>query len=128
MHTTPGITPLMTPLEDILRNKFIPAITGRKAVTNEERQLLALLCKNGGLGIINPTCVADEQYDASIDVTKPLVELILEQKFEYSGDVDFKQTRRKLRIKQNRRQKYKEEMQNMTLPENLRRSTELHGE
>ena len=128
MRTTPGITALMTPLEDILRNKFIPAITGRKAVTDEERQLLALPCKNGGLGIINPTCVADEQYDASTNVTKPLVELILEQKFEYSGDVEFEQTRRKLQIKQHRRQKYNEEMKNMILPDNLRRSTELTSE
>lgn len=73
--------PLMTPLKHILCNKFIPIITGRNAVSDEERRLLALPCHNGGLGIINPTHVADQQFDASVDVTQALIELILEQKF-----------------------------------------------
>ena len=55
MRTTPGISDHMAPLEEVLRHKFIPAITGRKTVTDEERQLLALPCRNGGLGIIDPT-------------------------------------------------------------------------
>ena len=48
MRTTPGISPLMSPLEETLRNNFIPIITGRKAITDEERALLALPCRNGG--------------------------------------------------------------------------------
>ena len=37
MRTTPGISDHMAPLEEVLRHKFIPAITGRKTVKNEER-------------------------------------------------------------------------------------------
>ena len=40
--------------------------------------------------IINPTCIADQQFDASVDVTL-LIELILEQKFQYSEDVESEQ-------------------------------------
>ena len=83
MQSTPGIAPLMTPLEHILYNKFIPIITGQDA----ERRLLALHCHNGGLGNINLTCVAHQQFGASVDVIQPLIELILEQKFQYSEDV-----------------------------------------
>jgi len=128
MRTTPGIAPLMTPLEHILRNKFIPIITGRDAVTDEERRLLALPCHNGGLGIINPTCIADQQFDASIDVTQPLIELILEQKFQYSEDVEFEQIQRKSSLKRSRREQSKDEMLSMSLSDNLRRSVELAAE
>ena len=77
-RTTPGISDHMAPLEEVLRHKFIPAITGRTTVTDEERQLLALPCRIGGMGIIDPTCQCGLQYDASVQVTAPLVELIME--------------------------------------------------
>ena len=128
MRTTPGVSPLMSPLEEILRNKFIPLITGRKAITDEERALLALPCRNGGLGIINPTCISCHQYEASLDVTKPLVELIVKQKLECCTEVESEQRRLKSIIKKNRREHADKEMQKMKLSETLRRSVELTSE
>ena len=55
VRTTPRTSDHMAPPEKVLRHKFIPAITGMKTVTDKERQLLALPCRNGGLGIIDPT-------------------------------------------------------------------------
>ena len=51
LRTTPGITNIFRSLEDVIRKKFIPALTGRPAITDEERQLLSLPCRLGGLGI-----------------------------------------------------------------------------
>ena len=125
MRTTPGISDHMAPLEEVLRHKFIPAITGRKTVTNEERQLLALPCRNGGLGIIDPTCQCNLQYDASVEVTAPLVELIMEQKNAISIDVEIEQKKRKSRLKANRLKEVEEKVNSLTLPETLERAAKL---
>ena len=74
--------------------------------------------------IINPTCIADQQFDASVDVTL-LIELILEQKFQYSEDVESEQIQWKSILKWHRRKQSKEEKFNISLLDNLRRSVEL---
>ena len=125
MRTTPGISDHMAPLEEVLRHKIIPAITGRKTVTNEERQLLALPFRNGGLGIIDPTCQCNLQYDASVEVTAPLVELIMEQKNAISIDVEIEQKKRKSRLKANRLKEMEEKVNSLTLPETLERAAKL---
>ena len=48
---------------------------------------------------MNPTCVADQLFDASFDVTQPLIKLTLEQKFQYSEEVESKQIQRKSSLK-----------------------------
>ena len=68
-------------------------------MTDEECQLLVLSCHNGGLGTLNLTVVADQQYDASVDVTQPLIELILEQKFQYSEKVECDQSQKRSNLK-----------------------------
>ena len=128
MRTTPDIAQLMAPLEDTLRKKFIPVITGRVAITNEERQLLALPCRNGGLGIIDPTRQCCEQYDSSVDVTAPLVEIIMEQKDTYGNEIELEQKRRKAKVKNKHRKEAEDEMNNLTLPESLGRVVELSNQ
>ena len=115
----------MAPLEEVLRHKFILGITGRKTITVEERQLLALPCRNGGLGIIDPTCQCSLRYDASIEVTAPLVELIMEQKNADSIDVEIEQKKRKSRLKANRHKEVEEKVKSLTLPETLGRAAKL---
>ena len=114
-RTTPGISDHMAPLEEVLRYKFIPAITGRKTVTDKERKLLALPFRNGGLGVIDPTCRCSLRYDASVDVTAPLVELVMEQKNTDSVDVEIEQRKRKSRLKANRRKEVEEKMKSLTI-------------
>ena len=56
MHTIPGISSLLKPLEAVISSKFIPALTGR-FISDDERALLALPIRLGGLGIVDPQTV-----------------------------------------------------------------------
>jgi hypothetical protein len=79
MRTLPDISDMMKPLEQCIRCKLIPAIIGRHSVSDTEREILALPCRLGGLGLINPTRSAAVQYNGSEKITAPLVSLILNQ-------------------------------------------------
>ena len=77
MQTVPGIAMLFQTLEDVIRTKFIPCLTGRAPPNDLERNLLSLSPRLGGLGIPNPTTTSDAEYTASRSVCKPLYDLIL---------------------------------------------------
>ena len=62
--TVPNISDLLEPLEYALRQKLLPALTGRDGITDTERELFALPIKFGGLGIANPTKTANAQYSS----------------------------------------------------------------
>ena len=70
-------------LEEAIRYKFLPAITGQSALSDVERELLALPSRLGGLGIINPVTSSDIQHLASINISTPLMSLILQQSTTY---------------------------------------------
>ena len=50
----------------------MPAIT-EHVTTQEEWDLLELPVRLGGLGLINPTRIASQEYEASVKITGPLV-------------------------------------------------------
>ena len=52
-RTVPGIKHLFIPLEETIREKFIPAIIGRR-VSDLERRILTLPIRLGGMGIDDP--------------------------------------------------------------------------
>ena len=79
MRTIPDIALLLVPFEDAIRLHLIPALTGFDACSPILRDLLALPCHLGGMGIANPIDIADSQFDASVKVTAPLKELIMDQ-------------------------------------------------
>ena len=60
-------------------------------------------------------------------MTQPLIKLILEQKFQYSEDVESEQIQRKSSLKRNRREQSKDEMLSMSLSDNLK-SVEIAAE
>ena len=62
-YLAPNIGPLLQPLEDIIRTKLLPALSGKPAPSDSERDLLARL---GGIGVTNPTTLSDPAYSASI--------------------------------------------------------------
>ena len=76
-RTVPGISSLMRPLEDKIRNTFLPIITGQPAPNDLMRALLSLPARLGGLSIIDPSAEEDAEYAASIRLTAPLVTLIV---------------------------------------------------
>ena len=79
MRTIPNVGPLFQPLEDAIRLKLIPALTGHGACSALERDVLSLPCRLGGLGIVNPVDIADSQFAASIKITHSLRSLIVAQ-------------------------------------------------
>ena len=83
-RTVPNIDQLLQPLEDSIRSRLIPALTGRAPPCHIDRELLALPARLGGLGIVNPTKLSSSEYLASANISAPLRDLILEQNHEYS--------------------------------------------
>ena len=71
MRTIPDTALLLVPFEDAIRLHLIPALTGFDACSPILRDLLALPCRLGGMGIANPIDIADSQFDASVKVTAP---------------------------------------------------------
>jgi hypothetical protein len=82
-RTMGGIGALFQPLEDVIRQRLIPALCGR-LVTDLERRMLALPYRHGGLGIRNPVVTADNAYEASVRITQPLADLIVQQEMDLS--------------------------------------------
>ena len=79
-RTVEGIGDLLQPLEDAIRQRFLPALTGRESPGELERELFALPTRLGGLGITDPTTSVGDHFQASKQVTAPLVALIVQQK------------------------------------------------
>ena len=64
---------LLQPLKNTISSTLIPALTGQPPSGKLTRDLLALPCKHGGLGIINPVDVHSEQHQTSKAITAPLL-------------------------------------------------------
>ena len=71
-RTIPNIKHYFEPLEEVIREKFIPAVIGRR-ITDVERKTF------GGLGIQNPVETADTEFSNSYLITRNLTTLIQNQ-------------------------------------------------
>ena len=69
---------MFQPLEDVIREKLISAIVGRR-ISDKERRMLAMPVRFGGIGIMNPTTTALYEYETSIKITENLKEMIFNQ-------------------------------------------------
>ena len=78
-RTIPDIQHLLLPLEQEIRHKLLPALTGRQDITGTERRILALPARLGGLGIADPSSSSQTSFQNSVAMTAPQVNLILEQ-------------------------------------------------
>ena len=72
-----GILPLFQPLETAIHRHLIPAITGHSPCSTEERELLELPVRLGGLRINYPVSDADNFYSNSEAITKHLVYIFI---------------------------------------------------
>ena len=99
MRTIPGVEDLFQPLEQAIRHQFLPALTGRLALSDTERELIALPARLGGLGIPKPSRSARLQQEACAEVTAPLVDLINVRAGEYPKSVQQKQRQVKSAIR-----------------------------
>ena len=78
-RTIPDIADLLNPLEEAIQQYLIPALTGRPPCSREERDLLALPVRFGGMGITNPASTPHRNFEASKRLTSPLVATIATQ-------------------------------------------------
>ena len=67
------------PLEEAIRYKFARAVTGRPAFSENERDILSLPAKMGGLDLCKPMESAQEEYMNSCTATAPLVQAACQQ-------------------------------------------------
>ncbi len=79
MRTTDNTSALFQPLEDAIHQHFIPALTVRAPCSADERKLLSLPARYGGLNIVDPVDTADRELTASRKISGPLTEMIANQ-------------------------------------------------
>ena len=60
MRTIENIENFILPLDKVIKQKLIPALFNDFRISDELRSLIALPCKLGGVGIINPIGIANE--------------------------------------------------------------------
>ena len=71
--------PLLQPLEDAISKSFLPRLTGQNTFNCQLRDLLPLSARLGGLSIIKLVDQSQLIFDNSTRLTRPLVDLILQQ-------------------------------------------------
>ena len=80
----------LQPLEEVIRHRFLAAITGGHLVNDMERDLIALPPRLGGLGIKIIKDVARQEYENSRKMTTHLKNLILKIKDDNHDDSNTK--------------------------------------
>ena len=129
-RTIPDIGPLLQPLEDLIRMKLLPTLTGRPPPNDFERELFGLPARLGGLALSNPAQCAATEFSASVKITGPLINAILEQNSSYSYDVIAGQMTAKTEIASIKRNKWNEAAENLKkmLSNSLQRAMDLAQE
>ena len=83
MRTTPNINEELRGLDDAINNKLISFFTENKLCGNDERLLLSLPTKLGGMGIPVFVEIANIEFENSSLLTKENVSLIARQETTY---------------------------------------------
>ena len=94
-RTTPGIAQALQPLEDLIREKLIPAFFDGKVLSDDFREVFSMPARLGGLGILNPVDEADFEYENSQIMTSQLSKTIFEQKEQFINDPAVESTAKK---------------------------------
>ena len=88
MTAIENIENFILPLNKAIKQKLIPALFNDFQISEELRSLIALPCKLGRMGIINPLEIANEKYVNSRELTKKLTNLIIQQEHNYTVSED----------------------------------------
>ena len=129
-RTIPDIGDLLDPVEKAIRHKLLPALTGRSAVSDLERELFSLPVHLGGLNIANPSKNAARQHNASTQISAPLTALIIHQSSSYSQSMKIEQQREKQQIKNDQRKERENQAATLyrQLPEQMQRAMDCASE
>ena len=79
MGAIPGISQFLYPLEETVRKKFIPAITGGHICSNNEPRVLSVPTRYSRLAIPMFYELAETEYESSRKITSELTPLIINQ-------------------------------------------------
>ena len=128
-RTVPDIKEYFIPLEEVIRDKLIPAIIGR-AVTDLERKLISLPVRLGGMGIQDPTVTAQIEFRNSSIITRNLTELIMSQETTLDNYNAERMKQVISQLKNEKEERRIEQLQEVldAVDEKLKRSIELAGE
>ena len=129
-RTVPNISNFLKPLDDALRTKLFPALTGKPPPSDLECVLFALPARLGGLGITIPSKQADQEHLSSLLVTSALQDHIISQDEAYGYEVIAKQLESKAIVRNENREKSLKAVRDLTeiLPDSLQRSVKLASE
>ena len=72
-RTFPGVSSMMGPIEDSLREAFYPAIFGEEEVSTDLREILGHSAKHVGLGITEPQLLSECAYNTSKSASEVLI-------------------------------------------------------
>ena len=100
LRTIPHFDQHLKKLEEVIKHRLLPAILGGHIVTDQERKLLALPPRLGGMGIKIPYEYAEFEYQCSRKVTKALVQQIVDENQPDENDV--KQTKYKIKAERSK--------------------------
>ena len=126
-RVVPNISHLLAPLDDVLRTKLIPAITGQPPPNDLECDLFALPARHGGLGIQIPSKIADRELQSSQKVTLSLKHHILDQDREYGYDIIYDQLQNKANVSLDNKKRNQEKADKIyrQLPDMLQKAVDL---
>ena len=112
MRTIPGIGPLLRPLENAIKNTFLPVLLRCPALGEDERALLELPPRLGGMGIASPEKLAEGENTNSINLTRSLTTKIIAQ--DAHGEINQNEiVEQKKRISQGRQQEQKNSLEHL---------------
>ena len=125
----PNISDLLQPLETTILKEFIPAIAG-KSISDLERDLFSLPVQMGGLGLCDPSSIADFEFEASVSITSPLIQEIIQQHTKFSAAVLGDQHQAKVDVVSSRHQWQASCLSELMslLPDDLRRIVQLSSD
>ena len=94
-RTLPHCELLFQPLEDVMKNSFLPTLTGR-VLTSLERDIISLPAREGGLGLSNPVETAPHSFQDSLQITKELTARIKAQDSKCPSEQKIKEAKRQV--------------------------------
>ena len=92
MRTIHNISENLKPLDDVINNKFIPALFGDE-ISDNERDIISLPVKLGGLGIRPVSNNSNHAFETSKKITKPLCRQIHVQAEELPNVTEVKEAK-----------------------------------
>ena len=102
MRTIKKLNQVLKPLDDYIDQHFIPAITEGHIASSDERKLLSLPAKLGGLGIPIYTEICEREFNNSLKATQLLRPNIVAQQPIYTVNRDAeKEIERAIKAKRN---------------------------